>query len=181
MKRTRLVVLVTIVSACLIGAAAQIVLGQNTHEPAPQAMPAALPPPALPALPVPGAPGSDATPHAPSLTAPAVQDAPALPAADAPQVGGDIVPTKLDNPPESSFDTANPTGKQEPAVSIEWIGPPQAKLGQPVTYQIIAKNISAGAVHNVAVRYPVPPGVGVQASEPRASNEGNALRWEIGS
>src|SRR5262249_42450754 len=29
----------------------------------------------------------------------------------------------------------NPTGRQEPAVSIEWIGPSAAKIGQPIAYQ----------------------------------------------
>jgi uncharacterized repeat protein (TIGR01451 family) len=45
----------------------------------------------------------------------------------------------------------NPTGRQEPSVSLEWIGPPTVKLRQPVTYQIILKNTSANAVQQVVV------------------------------
>jgi uncharacterized repeat protein (TIGR01451 family) len=75
----------------------------------------------------------------------------------------------------------NPTGRQEPSVSLEWIGPPTAKLGQPVTYQIILKNTSAIPVQNVTVRNRIPAGVTVQATEPRAINELNTLIWEVGT
>jgi uncharacterized repeat protein (TIGR01451 family) len=75
----------------------------------------------------------------------------------------------------------NPTGRQEPSVSLEWIGPPTAKLGQPVTYQIIVKNTSAIPVQNVTVRNRIPAGVTVQATEPRAINELNTLIWEVGT
>jgi uncharacterized repeat protein (TIGR01451 family) len=74
----------------------------------------------------------------------------------------------------------NPTGRQEPSVSLEWIGPPTAKLGQPVTYQIIVKNTSAIPVQNVTVRNRIPAGVTVQATEPRAINEVNTLIWDLG-
>jgi uncharacterized repeat protein (TIGR01451 family) len=75
----------------------------------------------------------------------------------------------------------NPTGRQEPSVSLEWIGPPTAKLGQPVTYQIIVKNTSAIPVQNVTVRNRIPAGVTVQQTEPRAINELNTLIWEVGT
>ncbi len=75
----------------------------------------------------------------------------------------------------------NPTGRQEPSVSLEWIGPPTAKLGQPVTYQIIVKNTSAIPVQNVTVRNRIPGGVTVQATEPRAINELNTLIWDVGT
>ena len=75
----------------------------------------------------------------------------------------------------------NPTGRQEPSVSLEWIGPPTAKLGQPVTYQIIVKNTSSIPVQNVTVRNRIPAGVTVQATEPRAINELNTLIWEVGT
>jgi uncharacterized repeat protein (TIGR01451 family) len=75
----------------------------------------------------------------------------------------------------------NPTGRQEPAVSLEWIGPPTAKLGQSVTYQIIIKNISSSPVQGVVVRTRIPQGVTVQATEPKALNEVNVLMWDLGT
>ena len=97
------------------------------------------------------------------------------------------VPTKGSTPETVVADDAqgqsndNPTGRQEPSVSLEWIGPPTAKLGQPVTYQIIVKNTSAIPVQNVTVRNRIPGGVTVQATEPRAINELNTLIWELGT
>lgn len=82
---------------------------------------------------------------------------------------------------EQGQNNDNPTGRQEPSVSLEWIGPPTAKLGQPVTYQIIVKNTSAIPVQNVTVRNRIPAGVTVQQTEPRAINELNTLIWEVGT
>src|SRR5262249_44390687 len=53
----------------------------------------------------------------------------------------------------------NPTGRQEPAVSLEWIGPPTAKIGQTITYQIMVKNVSAAPVSGVLVRNRLSAGV----------------------
>jgi uncharacterized repeat protein (TIGR01451 family) len=75
----------------------------------------------------------------------------------------------------------NPTGHQEPAVSIEWIGPAVARLNQPTQYQIIAKNVSSAAVHNVLVRYQIPAGVRVPGSDPKAVSDGSVMSWELGS
>jgi uncharacterized repeat protein (TIGR01451 family) len=75
----------------------------------------------------------------------------------------------------------NPTGRQVPSVSLEWIGPPTAKLGRPVTYQIIIKNGPDCAAHHVVVRCRVPAGVNVQGTAPKAIAEGNLLTWELGT
>ncbi|HEV3085469.1 MAG TPA: hypothetical protein VGY66_37295 [Gemmataceae bacterium] len=75
----------------------------------------------------------------------------------------------------------NPTGRQEPAVSLEWVGPPTAKLGQPVTYQIMVKNICPISVSQVAVRVRIPAGVTVQASEPKALQDAGTLTWDLGT
>jgi uncharacterized repeat protein (TIGR01451 family) len=75
----------------------------------------------------------------------------------------------------------NPTGRQEPAVSIEWVGPSTAKIGQPVSYQLIVKNISMGAVQDVVVQGRIPTGATVVASEPKAESANNSLTWKIGT
>jgi uncharacterized repeat protein (TIGR01451 family) len=106
---------------------------------------------------------------------------PVIPAQYATQPGNPSVPDNAfsDAGPGQSND--NPTGRQEPAVSLEWIGPPTAKLGQPVTYQIIVKNISSSPVQGVVVRTRIPVGVTVQATEPKAFNEVNVLIWDLGT
>jgi uncharacterized repeat protein (TIGR01451 family) len=75
----------------------------------------------------------------------------------------------------------NPTGRQEPAISLEWIGPASAKVGQSVTYQIIVKNICANRVYQVVVHDRVPQGATVNATEPKAANEDNMLVWILGT
>lgn len=75
----------------------------------------------------------------------------------------------------------NPTGRQEPAVSLEWIGPPQAKVGRPADYTIVVRNVCNLAVHQVLVRVRVPAGMTVTATEPKALAEGNVLMWELGT
>jgi uncharacterized repeat protein (TIGR01451 family) len=75
----------------------------------------------------------------------------------------------------------NPTGRQEPGVSLEWVGPPTTKIGQSVTFQIIVKNVSSCPVHQVVVRNRVPAGITIQATEPKAFNEGNVWLWDLGT
>jgi uncharacterized repeat protein (TIGR01451 family) len=75
----------------------------------------------------------------------------------------------------------NPTGRQEPAVSLEWIGPPQAKVGRPADYTIAVRNVCNIAVQQVMVRVRIPAGMAVTVTEPKALAEGNVLMWELGT
>lgn len=75
----------------------------------------------------------------------------------------------------------NPTGRQEPAVSIEWIGPVTAKVGVPADYSLIVRNVCTIAVQKVIVQVRVPQGVTVGATEPRAEAADNVLMWEVGT
>lgn len=75
----------------------------------------------------------------------------------------------------------NPVGRQEPAVSLEWIGPPVAKLGRPADYTIVVRNVCNIPVQQTMVRVRVPQGMTVNATEPKAIAEGNVLMWELGT
>jgi uncharacterized repeat protein (TIGR01451 family) len=102
------------------------------------------------------------------------------PAGEKPQAAGmsvkDIVADAANGPTAD-----NPTGRQEPAVSLEWIGPSTAKVGQSVTYQLVVKNISACRVYQVVVHERLPEGANVTATEPKAVTEDNMLRWDLGT
>ena len=113
-------------------------------------------------------------PVAPQATAGEVQEIPASAPLEKRPDGNLAEP-----PPGQNND--NPTGRQEPCVALEWIGPPTAKLGQTVTIQIMVKNISATAVQGVTVRNRIPTGVTVINTQPKARNEGDVLSWEIGA
>jgi len=75
----------------------------------------------------------------------------------------------------------NPTSRQEPAVSLEWIGPPAAKIGQASDYSIVVRNVCNIPIQQVLVRVRLPQGVQVTTTEPRAIQEDNVLMWEFGT
>src|SRR5260370_1415924 len=70
------------------------------------------------------------------------------------------------------------TGRQEPAVSLEWIGPAAAKVGQPTDYTIAVRNVCSITVQQVLVRVRLTPGMQVVATEPKAVTEENIMMWE---
>ena len=80
-----------------------------------------------------------------------------------------------------TIEVTDATGKQEPGVSIEWVGTPNVRLNIPATCQILVKNTSQSTVHQVTVSYPLPEGVTVKGSEPRGVNYANVLTWSIGT
>ncbi|MCI0465235.1 MAG: DUF11 domain-containing protein [Gemmataceae bacterium] len=75
----------------------------------------------------------------------------------------------------------NPIGRQEPAVSLEWLGPTLARVGQPMDYTVAVRNICTLPVQQVMVRVRVPSGVQIASTKPKAYVEGNVLMWELGT
>jgi uncharacterized repeat protein (TIGR01451 family) len=76
---------------------------------------------------------------------------------------------------------ANPTGRQEPGVGLEWICPSTARLGQPVTCTIIVKSLSTNRLHNVVIHNRIPAGARIHATEPKAETDGDLLVWHLGT
>ena len=74
-----------------------------------------------------------------------------------------------------------PTAQQQPAVSIEWIGPTAARIHQPMPCQILVRNASNVPAHNVIVRHRLGQGVVVKACEPKGVNEDHELIWNLGT
>jgi len=91
------------------------------------------------------------------------------------------VPRVADGGNETTPQVGNPTGRQEPAVSLEWVGPPSIKIGQPATFQIVVKNVSSAAVYSTGVRSRIPPGVTIKQSEPKGMSDGDLLTWDLGT
>jgi uncharacterized repeat protein (TIGR01451 family) len=90
----------------------------------------------------------------------------------------------LANPDEQTQVTTtanNPVGRQEPSVSLEWIGPPTAKVGQPCDYSLLVRNICNIPVQQVLVRVRMPQGINVGATEPKCVTENNVLVWDLGT
>src|SRR5713226_84583 len=87
-----------------------------------------------------------------------------------------------EGPAGPGVEPSNTTGRQEPAVSIEWIGPPTAKVGHPSDYTIAIRNVCNIPVQQVMVRVRIPAGMTVSATEPKpTAAENNVLMWEVGT
>jgi uncharacterized repeat protein (TIGR01451 family) len=72
-------------------------------------------------------------------------------------------------------------GKQEPAVSLEWQGPPTAKLGVPADFTLAVRNTSAIPVQQVLVRVRLPGSLHTSSTEPRGQSEGGVIAWDLGT
>ncbi len=80
-----------------------------------------------------------------------------------------------------SPDMVNPTGHQEPAVSLEWIGPGAVKIGKEMSYGILVRNTSAIPVQKVMVQVRIPQEVQLLSTEPKAESMQRILVWELGT
>jgi uncharacterized repeat protein (TIGR01451 family) len=129
--------------------------------------PVAVPTPVVP-KPAPAAPVATPTP------APAVQPV----AAVAPPATAIITGQPAG---DAGVDSLGPTGRQEPAVSVEWIGPPAAKVGQVNDYAVVVRNACNIPVQQVLVRVRLAGAASVVAAEPKPAVEDNVLSWDVGT
>jgi uncharacterized repeat protein (TIGR01451 family) len=79
----------------------------------------------------------------------------------------------------SAVDT--PTGRQEPALSLEWGGNSVAKIGQTGEYTLTVKNISSQPAQSVMARVRLPQGIRLVESTPRAADDAGLLVWDLGT
>jgi uncharacterized repeat protein (TIGR01451 family) len=73
------------------------------------------------------------------------------------------------------------TGRQEPAISLEWIGPAVGKVGQVADHHVVIRNISPAAVQQTLVRVRLPAGLTLCASEPKPVVDAGLLLWDLGT
>lgn len=92
------------------------------------------------------------------------------------------VPPRFDAAPlQAPVSESLPAAKQEPSVSVEWIGPANAQLNRPMNCQILVRNTGPAPVHQVAVRHRLTNGVTCKQSEPIAAAEHGELVWNVGT
>jgi uncharacterized repeat protein (TIGR01451 family) len=104
-----------------------------------------------------------------------------------PQFGGAAEPNGLpaaaseDHLSNSGLPTEGLGSRQEPSVSLEWVGPAVAKVSQPNDYALVVRNTCSIPVQQVLVRARIPAGLVCGDTEPKAIAEGNVLVWELGA
>jgi uncharacterized repeat protein (TIGR01451 family) len=202
MKTIRWWVLGAILTAAGLAVLGPVVFGQQ--EPSPIRVPAPLPLPVPPPVPPPAAP----PPLVPAVTPPSMpvpvmapKNGPGLEPVEIPHSDVKPVPVTAPESPSvglpaslkqesittttarkaSTLETELRLGRQEPAVSIEWSGPPMVRLNQPMTCQLLVRNTSGVAVHNVVVRHRPSQGVTYRASEPQPTVDEGDLVWSLGT
>src|SRR5262245_12832023 len=137
-----------------------------------------LPMPTTPAkptdlLPIPGSTPTPAAPM-PDKSVVTIPGAPAAPM----DLKANVPAGNEDGP---GVTEGNPSGRQEPAVSLEWIGPPAAKIGQAADYSIVVRNVCNIPVQQVLVRVRLPKDITVAGTEPKAVAEATVLTWAVGT
>ena len=66
-------------------------------------------------------------------------------------------------------------------MSLEWVCPSTARLGQQVVCVLIVKSLSTNRLHDVVIHTRIPAGAQVQGTEPKAEKEGELLVWNLGA
>ena len=74
-----------------------------------------------------------------------------------------------------------PTGRQEPAVSLEWGGSSVAKIGQVGEYTLSIRNTSVQPVQGVTARVRLPQGLSLVEALPKPVDENGLLTWDLGT
>lgn len=83
-------------------------------------------------------------------------------------------------PSPSSPQTATPPpGRQESLVTVEWVGPSLAQVGQQAEYSLMVRNTSPVAVQKVMVYVRLAAGMTVKGTQPSAAIDGTALAWQL--
>ncbi|WP_020472492.1 CARDB domain-containing protein [Zavarzinella formosa] len=102
--------------------------------------------------------------------------------------GSDIKPTAAvkEETPLNISGTGNISNqpsmsKQEPSVSLEWLGPTALKVGTPAEYTLMVRNTCAIPVQKVVVQVRVPSTVKIGSTEPKADGAEGVLLWEMGT
>jgi uncharacterized repeat protein (TIGR01451 family) len=173
---------------------AALAFAQTPQPPAPVPAPISPVPAPLPfiqnGIPTPAAPVMPATPG--TVPVPVVPVTPVAPA-PAPSPVAPVVPMPTESAPataalitgqpagEGGMDAMGPTGRQEPAVSIEWIGQPAAKVGQVNDYAVVIRNVSNIPVQQVLVRVRLAGAANVMAADPKPTIDDNVMSWDVGT
>jgi uncharacterized repeat protein (TIGR01451 family) len=147
---------------------------KSEYVPGPGPAPVAVP--GFPAQIPPGLPSTAPAPP-PTMTSPPPPPAPIPTTPTPPSVPMTPPPLPPDNKlvPQAAENT---TGRQDAAVSVEWVGPPAAKIGVATEYVLVVRNTAAVALHNARATVVMPAGLRVTAAEPAAGTDG---AWELGT
>jgi uncharacterized repeat protein (TIGR01451 family) len=76
---------------------------------------------------------------------------------------------------------ASALAKQEPAIALEWQGPPTLQVNAPAEYTLVARNTSSIPLQKVTLQVRIPSGAKLVGTEPKAEGTDSILLWEHGT
>lgn len=207
MRHNRLIALNGVVLLVLIGRGAETSAQGRIDPPAAPVSPwtAQAPPNHFPPLPAPAAPQSPPRPVVPALAqmppqapnnvqnanyqspvgSPSPADGPVLPvSASAPpqQLPNLMSATPASYPvaPTAAMTRPSALPSQQPAVLVEKRGPETVMVGQPISYEIVVRNIGPVPVFHVRVEDELPAGVRYLGGDPQPEMGGDHMSWTLG-
>jgi uncharacterized repeat protein (TIGR01451 family) len=104
-----------------------------------------------------------------------------LPPLGSAEPSGQSADANEDHVPQSALAPEDLSNRQEPAVSLQWVGPTAANVNHPNIYSLVVRNTCTIPVQQVMVRVRVPANLSCGDTEPKAVVEGNVLVWELGA
>jgi uncharacterized repeat protein (TIGR01451 family) len=90
-------------------------------------------------------------------------------------------PAREASPTAQNIVTPAVIGPQTPTVRLETIGPATLNVGKPLAYEIVAHNLGAVPVFNVAVEEQIPAGTHLLRADPPPVFRGALLTWNVGT
>jgi uncharacterized repeat protein (TIGR01451 family) len=133
------------------------------------------PPPALPGgspATMPAQPPLPAIPTGPAASPPTT---PTTPAAEPARQGFQEQPAPLPA-------TSNPLpSRAAPSLTVDLVAPEAVGVGQPLTYELVVRNVGTSPAVNVRVEDEVPARCTLVGCEPSAETSGDRLAWSLGA
>lgn len=137
--------------------------GPDVAEPQRQATDPAPPPPALPG----GRP----------VVMPVLPSTPSVPT-PTPTPGGEPVRPTVQELPANS--TPLPS-RVAPSLTVDLVAPESVGVGQPLTYELVIRNVGTSPAANARVEDELPARAALVGSEPSAETSGGRLAWSLGT
>jgi uncharacterized repeat protein (TIGR01451 family) len=157
--------------------------GANPTEPDRPADP--LPPPALPG-------GSPVTLPPPPITTPAVPTLPSGPPAPAAHPAPTPISTAPAAEPETPAFREQPAAlppaagtplpsRAAPSLTVDVVAPETVSVSQPLTYELVVRNVGTSPAMNVRVEDELPARAALVGTDPAAETPGDRLAWSLGT
>jgi uncharacterized repeat protein (TIGR01451 family) len=121
---------------------------------------------------MPAQPPLPAIPTGPAASPPAI---PTTPAAEPARQGFQEQPAPLPA-------TSNPLpSRAAPSLTVDLVAPEAVGVGQPLTYELVVRNVGTSPAVNVRVEDEVPARCTLVGCEPSAETSGDRLAWSLGA